>query len=85
MVESIVRQQTLACMSRHLALQSTVGDKTDSIHFTDDSTKDIFGQDRSKLKSVESAKYFVCDNCTRKIAGGRFAQHVNKCLTRTRK
>lgn len=50
-----------------------------------DINKDIFGQDKTKLKANETSRYFSCENCGRKIAGGRFAQHVNKCLERKRK
>lgn len=83
MLENIIRQQTLSSLSRHLSGQHTVGDES-TINFSQDPNKDIFGQDKSKLKSMDSSRYFVCENCRRKIAGGRFAQHVNKCLTRTR-
>lgn len=84
MLENIIRQQALASLSRHLSLQKTVGDDS-TIKFSQDPNKDIFGQDKAKLKSNDTSRYFECENCGRKIAGGRFAQHVNKCLTRTRK
>lgn len=48
-------------------------------------TKDIYGQDKVKLKTSETSRYFECGNCGRQIAGGRFAQHINKCLERDRR
>lgn len=46
------------------------------------SSVDIYGNDKLKLKMAEASRYFTCDTCGRKIAGGRFAQHVHKCLER---
>ncbi|KAH3669287.1 hypothetical protein OGAPHI_001408 [Ogataea philodendri] len=37
--------------------------------------KDIFGKNTASGDS-----YFQCLNCDRKIAGGRFAAHIDKCL-----
>ena len=42
-------------------------------------------QDKSKLKQLETSRYFRCLNCGRNIAGGRFASHISKCLERKRK
>ncbi|CAX43072.1 SAGA-associated factor, putative [Candida dubliniensis CD36] len=42
-------------------------------------------QDKSKLKQLETSRYFQCLNCGRNIAGGRFASHISKCLERKRK
>lgn len=47
--------------------------------------KDIYGQDKTKLKTSETSRYFECGNCGRQIAGGRFALHINKCLERDRR
>lgn len=82
MLESIIRKEVLAGWSRKLSLEKADG--ATPIYSTL-ANKDIFGQDRLKLKTQDSARYFECVNCQRKIAGARFAQHVNKCLTRTRK
>jgi len=38
--------------------------------------RDIFGNE----KQSDSSRYFTCDNCTRKIAGNRFAAHIDRCL-----
>ncbi|CAK7896504.1 SAGA-associated factor 11 [[Candida] anglica] len=84
LLDNIVRHQTLASVSRHRSLQETVGSK-DPLQvptYNVSSTKDIYGQDKLKLKSSEGSRYFQCENCGRKIAGGRFAQHINKCLDR---
>lgn len=92
MVENIVKQQTLTNMANIYSIQQTidVGEKGSAAYtaFTNTSigsTKDIFGQDKQKLKTSDSSRYFNCDNCGRKISGGRFAQHVNKCLERRRR
>ncbi|CCH43286.1 hypothetical protein BN7_2834 [Wickerhamomyces ciferrii] len=38
--------------------------------------RDIFGNE----KQSDSSRYFTCDNCSRKIAGNRFAAHIDRCL-----
>lgn len=58
------------------------GDFTDPVTNYTLKTKDIYGQDKIKLKSSETSRYFECGNCGRQIAGGRFALHINKCLDR---
>lgn len=88
MIENAIRQQTLNKMSRYRCLQSISNTKEPVgvfINLELTSSKDIYGQDKQKLKTAESSRYFECDNCGRKIAGGRFAQHLNKCLERKRK
>ncbi|ODQ79832.1 hypothetical protein BABINDRAFT_13437 [Babjeviella inositovora NRRL Y-12698] len=40
--------------------------------------RDIYGNEG--LKQADASRYFVCSNCTRKIAGSRFAAHVDRCL-----
>ncbi|KAK6459566.1 uncharacterized protein RJT20DRAFT_17064 [Scheffersomyces xylosifermentans] len=89
-VDNIVRQQTLATFANHVSIQQqTKGNHESNVpvisNFEIGSTKDIFGQDKTKLKTSEASRYFSCENCGRKIAGGRFAQHVNKCLERRRR
>lgn len=88
MLDNILRQQTLASVSRYRSLKETLGDNDKGsilISDTVSSTKDIYGQDKQKLKTSETSKYFLCENCGRSIAGGRFAQHIMKCLERKRK
>lgn len=38
--------------------------------------RDIFGNE----KVPDSARYFTCTNCSRKISGNRFAAHIDRCL-----
>jgi SAGA-associated factor 11 len=38
--------------------------------------KDIFGSE----KVSDSSHLFECRNCGRKVAGNRFAQHIDRCL-----
>lgn len=38
--------------------------------------RDVFGNE----KQSDSSRYFTCDNCSRKIAGNRFAAHIDRCL-----
>ncbi|ODQ66823.1 hypothetical protein NADFUDRAFT_50726 [Nadsonia fulvescens var. elongata DSM 6958] len=45
------------------------------INFFQMSNRDIYG----KEKSTE-VRYFECVNCARKIAGSRFAAHIERCL-----
>lgn len=89
MITSFVKQQALSTLSRFRLYHETIGesnDESDTITNTNlNSNKDIYGQDKTKLKSSETSRYFQCENCARKIAGGRFAQHINKCLERKRK
>ncbi|CAK9439184.1 uncharacterized protein LODBEIA_P34080 [Lodderomyces beijingensis] len=90
MIRNQIRTQTLINYTNERAMQTQTvpSAETDSVVKqlnATDPTKDIFGQDKSKLKAAESSRYFSCENCGRKIAGGRFASHVNKCLERKRK
>lgn len=87
MLNNIVRQQTLTSVANQLSIQQTVGGHA-GLPFTnteENLMRDIFGQDKLKLKATEAARYFGCENCGRKIAGGRYAQHMAKCLDRRRK
>ncbi|KAG2736007.1 hypothetical protein G9P44_000097 [Scheffersomyces stipitis] len=89
-VDNIVRKQTLSSFARHVSVQSqTLGNHDTNVpvisNFAVGSNKDIFNQDKTKLKTSEASRYFSCENCGRKIAGGRYAQHVNKCLERRRR
>ncbi|QBM87632.1 SAGA-associated factor 11 [Metschnikowia aff. pulcherrima] len=83
---AILREVSVASLSRHRALQDFIQEKE---HFSSiyprTQTKDIFGQEKSKLKGSETSKYLECGNCGRKISGGRFALHINKCLDRDRR
>jgi SAGA-associated factor 11 len=38
--------------------------------------RDVFGQE----KVADSARYFACVHCGRRIAGNRFAVHLDRCL-----
>lgn len=38
--------------------------------------RDVFGNE----KIPDSARLFECTNCQRKIAGSRFAAHIDRCL-----
>lgn len=88
MLDNILRQQTLTSVSRYRSMQQTLGESCpkDILYNADPaSTKDIFGQDKQKLKVAETSRYFQCENCGRNIAGGRLAQHTTKCLERKRR
>lgn len=90
MLTNIVKQQTLTTIANHISIErETAGNHDENFpHITNlqvGLTLDIFGQDKNKLKVAETSRYFPCENCGRKIAGGRFASHVNKCLERRRK
>lgn len=91
MISKIIKQQIINTYSDYKMMENnTVADpQVDQllVNFNQltDVNKDIFGQDKTKLKTNETSRYFSCENCGRKIAGGRFAQHVNKCLERKRK
>ncbi|CAI5758135.1 unnamed protein product [Candida verbasci] len=88
MINNIIKNEVLLNLSNHLSIEKQIGDNKENNNFKfqeTDSSKDIYGQDKMKLKTVESGRYFSCENCGRKIAGGRFAQHINKCLERKRK
>jgi SAGA-associated factor 11 len=83
LLNNLIRQHTLQNLSRYRSLEDNVGERdAKAMIYTQSPTKDIYGQDKIKLKNMESARYFPCDNCGRKIAGGRFAAHINKCLER---
>ncbi|CUM67610.1 uncharacterized protein PRCAT00005310001 [Priceomyces carsonii] len=88
MINNLIRQQILNNVARHQSIRETLGtDQVKSVilNTTVGSNKDIYGQDKEKLKAAETSKYLQCENCGRKIAGGRFAQHTNKCLDRARR
>ncbi|QEL58187.1 hypothetical protein SBP28_000195 [Candidozyma auris] len=87
MMTNIIRQVTLNTVSRYRTLQQCVeGDYLDAISPTRSTgNRDIFGNDKTKLKNSETSRYFECGKCGRQIAGGRFAQHINKCLERGRR
>lgn len=86
MITNIIRQVSLSNISRFKTATGYTESGGDVIkNYQINSTKDIFGQVKSKLKTSEASRYFLCGNCGRKIAGGRFAQHINKCLERDRK
>ncbi|CEP25068.1 unnamed protein product [Cyberlindnera jadinii] len=38
--------------------------------------RDVFGNE----KIPDSSRYFECRNCQRRIAGNRFAAHIDRCL-----
>ncbi|KAK9239329.1 hypothetical protein V1525DRAFT_398474 [Lipomyces kononenkoae] len=40
--------------------------------------QDIYG--RAKQHASESGSYFECTNCARKVAGSRYAAHLERCL-----
>ncbi|CAH2355974.1 SAGA-associated factor 11 [[Candida] railenensis] len=85
LIDNIVRQQTLQSVSRHRSLQENVANSSDAkitTNYQTTASKDIYGQDKLKLKTSEGSRYFQCENCGRKISGGRFASHINKCLER---
>lgn len=83
---NIVRQITLNALSCNSVQMSTGMKPIDvSDPATVSSSRDIYGQDKTKLKTSEASRYFECGNCQRKIAGSRFAQHINKCLERDRR
>ncbi|OBA20539.1 hypothetical protein METBIDRAFT_43898, partial [Metschnikowia bicuspidata var. bicuspidata NRRL YB-4993] len=86
-VTGIIRQISVNCISRHRALQQTIGKENQPFTslYLESCTKDIFGQEKSKLKGLETSRYFECGNCGRKISGGRFALHINKCFDRDRR
>lgn len=79
---NIVRQVSLSALSYNSGQPCA-----QSIGFADTAlaSKDIYGQEKVKLKTSEASRYFECGNCGRKIAGSRFAQHINKCLERDRR
>lgn len=81
---NIVRQISLRNISRLRTIAGFVDGDSDIViaNHAFNSSQDIFGQDKIKLKSSETSKYFECGSCGRQIAGGRFAQHINKCLNR---
>lgn len=87
MLDNILRQQTLTNIANRVSIQHMLApdDGSEMTNHVVGSNKDIFGQDKQKLKMTEASRYFMCENCGRKVAGGRFALHVNKCLERKRK
>lgn len=86
MFANIVRQVSLSNISRFKTASGHTETMEDAVkNYQIDSTKDIYGQGKTKLKQSEASRYFECGNCGRKIAGGRFAQHINKCLERDRR
>lgn len=84
MITNLIRQASLNSISRYRTLQQCVeGKYVDSLPSARaGGNRDIFGNDKAKLKNSEASRYFECGNCGRQIAGGRFAQHINKCLDR---
>lgn len=86
MVANIIRQVSLSNVSRYRTVCDFVDGEYENVVTNSQysSNKDIFGQNKTKLKSSETSRYFDCGNCGRQIAGGRFAQHMNKCLERDR-
>ena len=88
LVNNMARQQTLKTLSMYQSFSSTLGSGSESKLWVEDHadpSKDINGQDKQKVKASVSSRYFQCDKCKRQIAGGRFAQHITKCLERRRK
>ncbi|KAI5969801.1 SGF11 [Candida margitis] len=91
MIAKIIKQQVVNTYSDYMTVEKiTISDPQidqllTNFNQSKDINKDIFGQDKTKLKTSETSRYFSCENCGRKIAGGRFAQHVNKCLERRRR
>lgn len=81
---NIVRQVSLSALSSN-SIQSAAGSAVIDVAGLTGSSKDIYGQDKLKLKTSEASRYFECGNCGRKIAGSRYAQHINKCLERDRR
>lgn len=85
-MSNIVRQVSLSNISRYRTMDGYVeGDYKDAVINYTLKNKDIYGQDKTKLKTSETSRYFECGNCGRQIAGGRFALHINKCLERDRR
>ncbi|EGW31662.1 uncharacterized protein SPAPADRAFT_62278 [Spathaspora passalidarum NRRL Y-27907] len=89
LVLAIINQQTLTSYANHTSIKSQTARNEEQVqqitNLEEGSKLDVYGQDKIKLKSAETSRYFSCENCGRKIAGGRFASHVNKCLERRRK
>lgn len=84
----MARQQTLKSLSMYQSLASTLAKGSEIKLWVEDHenpSKDINGQDKQEVKASESSRYFQCEKCKRQIAGGRFAQHITKCLERRRK
>lgn len=86
MVHNLIKGETLERLSAFKSTQKLI--HNDQLKLLIDEHKpvtDIYGQDKTKLKTNDGVKYFNCENCGRNISGGRFAQHINKCLERRRK
>ncbi|KAK9365777.1 hypothetical protein V1509DRAFT_632111 [Lipomyces kononenkoae] len=47
-------------------------------HYIARAGQDIYG--RAKQHASVSGSYFECTNCTRKVAGSRYAAHLERCL-----
>lgn len=77
MVEGFVRRATLDVLARRVAQPPPKLVRL--------ATTDIFGNNQQKVKLSDSARYFECAQCGRKIAGTRYAQHISKCLERRRR
>ena len=86
MLYNLIKGETLQRMSTFRSFQKLI--KDDKLRLLIEEHKantDIYGQDRTKLKTSDGVKYFSCENCGRNISGGRFAQHINKCLERRKR
>lgn len=60
---------------------SPVAEETDRntrVVYLRDKVKDVYGNDG--LRVVDGGRYFDCGNCGRKVAGSRFASHIDRCL-----
>lgn len=82
---NIIKKEALSRLAIYKANASSVEFPEDPLIKEHKATTDIFNQDKTKLKSNDTNRYFTCENCGRNISGGRFAQHINKCLERRRR
>ncbi|KAK9453874.1 hypothetical protein V1511DRAFT_489303 [Dipodascopsis uninucleata] len=66
------RQPCMTCGAVHNSRNGT------GTNYVSRPGQDIYG--RAKLQAADSALYFECLNCTRKIAASRYAAHLERCL-----
>lgn len=82
MIFNLIKSQTLEDLSNFKGFQRVTNGLITIRHHSE--STDIYNQEKGKLKANDIAKYFNCENCGRNISGGRFAQHINKCLERNK-
>ncbi|EGV66554.1 hypothetical protein CANTEDRAFT_117566 [Yamadazyma tenuis ATCC 10573] len=88
MMFNLIKHETLDKLALYKAKTASVdseGSRIEVLIKEHNVNLDIFNQDKVKLKTADTNKYFTCENCGRSISGGRFAQHINKCLERKRR